>query len=236
RLQAGWRSPVYSFYKKKVVVGYANGRKYHFFECNNPRCRNGKKGGVKRYLDKKDLSSTGNLLSHARACFGQDAVDQALSKTNKSKGRDGKIYSAFARLGQKVKSFSYRPQTAKEIRATVVRWVTENNRPANIVKDDSFEVLMKSGRPSATLPSPRQVGRDVHTAFHASKKNIATLLQEYNGQLSFTTDTWTSPNHRAIVAWTVHLHHEGKPLSFLLDIVELPEVRQIFSFCNSMAQ
>ena len=38
-------------------------------------------------------------------------------------------------------------------------------------------------------------------------------------------DAWTSPNHRAFVAWTVHLQHEGHILAFLLDIIEVPEVR-----------
>ena len=37
------------------------------------------------------------------------------------------------------------------------------------------------------------------------------------------TDTWTSPNHRTICAWTVHLEHDGQPLSFLLDIIKIPE-------------
>lgn len=46
--------------------------------------------------------------------------------------------------------------------------------------------------------------------------------QEYEGKLSFATDAWTSPNHKAFVAITVHLEHEGKPLSFLLDLVEVP--------------
>lgn len=38
------------------------------------------------------------------------------------------------------------------------------------------------------------------------------------------TDAWTSPNHRAFVAWTVQIEHEGHPLVFLLDVVEVPEV------------
>jgi hypothetical protein len=47
--------------------------------------------------------------------------------------------------------------------------------------------------------------------------------QEYEGKLSFATDAWTSPNHKAYVAITVHLEHEGKPLSMLLDLVEVPK-------------
>ena len=34
---------------------------------------------------------------------------------------------------------------------------------------------------------------------------------------------WTSPNHKAFVAITVHLEHNGQPISLLLDIVEVPK-------------
>lgn len=47
------------------------------------------------------------------------------------------------------------------------------------------------------------------------------LIQEYEGQLNFATDAWTSLNNCAFVAFTVHFEHEGKPISMLLDIVEL---------------
>lgn len=49
--------------------------------------------------------------------------------------------------------------------------------------------------------------------------------QDYDGRLSFATDAWTSPNHRAFVAITVHLEHNGKPLRLLLDLVEVAKVR-----------
>ena len=47
------------------------------------------------------------------------------------------------------------------------------------------------------------------------------FLKEYDGCLSFTTDTWMSPNQWAYVAITIHLEHNGEPLSMLLDIVEV---------------
>jgi hypothetical protein len=39
--------------------------------------------------------------------------------------------------------------------------------------------------------------------------------------LSFGTDAWTSPNHKAYVAVTVHLERDGVPLCLLLDVVEV---------------
>ncbi|KAJ7734656.1 hypothetical protein B0H16DRAFT_1767193, partial [Mycena metata] len=230
RLRALWRSPVYGLYNDKVKIGYEGDRKYHLFTCSNKKCRLGKHGlpsTVRRYLDSKDHSATGNLINHAKACQNQGYVSlysfhQRLLK-KKQGTRDGSIYAAFARIGSRVRSFSSRPHTSQEMRANIVRWVTESNRPVKIVTDLGFETLMKTGRPSTSIPSPRQVFRDVHASFDLCKAKIATLLQEYPGQLNFCTDAWTSPNHRAIVAWVVHLEHDGKPLSFLLDVKELPE-------------
>jgi hypothetical protein len=56
------------------------------------------------------------------------------------------------------------------------------------------------------------------------RHELTLSLQKHPGYIHFATDAWTSPNHRAFVAWTVHLHHEGHILMFLLDIVEVPEV------------
>src|SRR5277367_1750296 len=46
--------------------------------------------------------------------------------------------------------------------------------------------------------------------------------QDHEGALNFATDAWTSPNHKAYVAVTVHFEDDGKPISMLLDIVEVP--------------
>lgn len=39
--------------------------------------------------------------------------------------------------------------------------------------------------------------------------------------MSFATDAWTSPNHKAFVAVTVHFEIDGEPICLLLDIVEV---------------
>jgi hypothetical protein len=43
----------------------------------------------------------------------------------------------------------------------------------------------------------------------------------YDGALSYATDAWTSPNHKAYIAVTVHFEKDGVPISMLLDIVEV---------------
>ena len=57
------------------------------------------------------------------------------------------------------------------------------------------------------------------------KQDRTDHVQEYDGKLSFATDAWTSPNHRAFIAITVHLEVNGQPLRLLLDLVEVAKVR-----------
>ena len=52
--------------------------------------------------------------------------------------------------------------------------------------------------------------------------------KEHEGALSFATDAWTSPNHRAYVAVTVHFETKGHPVGLLLDLVEVAKVRNIY--------
>jgi len=56
------------------------------------------------------------------------------------------------------------------------------------------------------------VTRDVKQAFIHACKQVVNMLQEYEGQLNYATDVWTSPNHKAFVAFRVHFAHEGTPV------------------------
>jgi len=86
-----------------------------------------------------------------------------------------------------------------------VRWVTENNRPFQIVNDHGLQVLMKTGRPECYIPSAETLSRDIKNVFvcihgHIAKglqvsmlsshDNLIThlALQDYNGKLNFATD------------------------------------------------
>jgi hypothetical protein len=50
---------------------------------------------------------------------------------------------------------------------------------------------------------------------------MAKMLQEHKGKLNFATDAWTSPNHKAFIAVTVHFEIDGVPICMLLDLVEV---------------
>jgi hypothetical protein len=216
-----WRSSVYSFFKNDVTIRYDGGRLYHFFPCAARVCK-ADFGGVRRYQDKKDRHSTANLKKHATRCFGPDAVKQAF-EGKAFTDNSASVFESFARQGQKPVTVSHRSLTNPEARAHIVKWIAENNRPANILTDRELITLFTAGRPHITVPSPKTITRDVKASFEACREHIGKLLREHPGRLHFGTDAWTSPNQRAFVAWTVHLEHDSQMLSFLLDIVEVPE-------------
>jgi len=60
---------------------------------------------------------------------------------------------------------------------------------------------------------------------HSISKVLMTHIQEYNGDINFATDAWSSPNHYAYVTFTAHFEVEGQPIAIVLDVVEVPEVR-----------
>ncbi|KAJ6538177.1 hypothetical protein DFH09DRAFT_930666 [Mycena vulgaris] len=224
-----WNSPIYSFFSDNVTIcEREDGRWYHFFKCASSRCKSKFFCTCPMFCLLCDSASTSNLKKHASLCFGRDAVDSAIAGQG-PKNPDGSIFAAFARAGQKPVTVTHRAHTDAEARAHIVEWVTKSTRPPNIVNDRGFRTLMTAGRPNLHLPSARTVSRDIQASFKKCKATIDNLLQNHPGQLSFATDAWTSPNHRAFVAWTVHLHHEGTPLCFLLDIIEVPEVSCILS-------
>ncbi len=61
--------------------------------------------------------------------------------------------------------------------AEFVRWVSENNRPFQIVNDGRFRSLMKTGRPECYIPSAETLSRDVKNVFVRVRGRIAKGLQ-----------------------------------------------------------
>ena len=129
--------------------------------------------------------------------------------------------------------------------------MAEDLQPFSIVEDRGFKSVMKTGRPGYYLPSRTTVSRDVRLVFAHTRNHIAKMLQvssdahyqeeilkkktyqEYSRKMSFTMDAWTSPNHKAFIAFSVHLEHEGKPLTILLDILEVAKVSSRTVLCNA---
>ncbi|KIK75677.1 hypothetical protein PAXRUDRAFT_172069 [Paxillus rubicundulus Ve08.2h10] len=167
---------------------------------------------VCQFLDTGDKGSTGNMWKHVRSCWGEDVLKTMSEAKDLEMAHDrvkkctenGSVAVAFEQKGKGKVSYSHRQHTRAETKG--------------------FQCLMKTGRPEYYIPHPTTVSRDVWLVFANVRKRIARMLHEHNGKLSFATDAWTSPNHKAFVAITVHLVHESKPLALVLDIVEVAKV------------
>jgi hypothetical protein len=199
-----WTSPVYVFFKPTPEIKYKDSRRCHVFECAAGSCKGKNTGYVSRFLDKGDANSTGNLLCHARICWGTDVVAAATATKDihtardvlaKTKFRDGSILAEFQRAGKGKISYRHTQHTTAEARyvplitfviltfrcsqsrAEIVRWVSESKRPFKIVNDRGFQSLMKTGRLGYHIPSPSTVSRDVKQVFKHVRQWIARMLQ-----------------------------------------------------------
>ena len=114
-LKKTWRSPIYTFFKPDVTLQYHEGRPYHFFACAAEKCKL-RVGGVWRFQDSKDKSSTANLKHHAIRCFGEDAVNAALTSKKVQDYSSRSIFSLFARKGKQPVKHSHRVHTNPEVR------------------------------------------------------------------------------------------------------------------------
>jgi hypothetical protein len=93
----------------------------HEFKCLARGC----KQTVRRFLDKKDARSTGNMRKHVRSCWGAAVLEAAgqakdarevREKIVKSVLRDGSITAAFERKGKGNITYSNRQHTKAETR------------------------------------------------------------------------------------------------------------------------
>jgi hypothetical protein len=83
-------------------------------------------GGVRRFQDSQDKASTANLKHHAICCFGEDAINAAIAGKPTTEC-NGSIFALFVRKGKQLVKYSHRAHTNPEVRAHLVKWVTENS-------------------------------------------------------------------------------------------------------------
>ena len=61
--------------------------------------------------------------------------------------------------------------------AQIARWWAESNWPLKTVTNRAFAILMKSGCPGTTMPSPMMVSRDINSAFEGCCEHIDHILK-----------------------------------------------------------
>jgi hypothetical protein len=130
--------------------------------------------GVRRFLDTGDAKSMSNMCKHAKKCWSADVVaaTDVANNTNEMWLTTVKglldpqlITAAFEQKGKGKVTFLHRQHTKTESRAKIVQWVAESERPFNIISDQGFQSLIKTGWPEYHIPSPVTVSRDVKRVF-----------------------------------------------------------------------
>ena len=113
---------------------------------------------------------------------------------------------------------------------------------------------MKTTCPGYYVLSPATVSCNVKKVFVKSQGRITRMLQfsscsllnirlsshtfcvEHDRALSYKTDAWTSPNHKAYIAVTVTFVSNGIQYTMLLDIVEVVKSHSGINLAISFAK
>ena len=106
-LARGFTAPIYAFFKLNAMIEYnKRGEHHHAFTCAAEPCQGNHI--ICRNLTTKNKSSTHNMISHVKTCWGDKVVNSAMtvgsataaSDILKVKGlKDGSITMAFERAG-----------------------------------------------------------------------------------------------------------------------------------------
>ena len=123
-------SPIYEFFQPRPTIDIVDSQCCHEFLCAAPNCKGkGKKAQIVRhYLDKADQNLTSNMHKHAKNCWGDEVVSNALetkgalsieevcNSLSKAKLLDGSITASFERKGKGSVTFSTQQHTYMETR------------------------------------------------------------------------------------------------------------------------
>lgn len=118
-MMKSWNTPIYAFYHPIPTIGYENQRRYHEFSCFKKSCDK----TIRRFLDTKDSTSTGNMHRHTKKCWGDEVLTLAMATANATeareslaKSKDGSIAEAFNIKGKGKVTYSHRQHTRTETR------------------------------------------------------------------------------------------------------------------------
>jgi hypothetical protein len=126
---------VYAFYDPIPEITYVNKWRCYEFKCAARGC----KYKSRRYLDTKDRASMGNLVKHAKLCWGEEAwsaaeqcgsAADARSKVTGPIKSSGSITASFRRRGNGNISYSHQMHTKTETKSVTylpISGASDNN-------------------------------------------------------------------------------------------------------------
>ncbi|KAF9015874.1 hypothetical protein BDZ89DRAFT_962394, partial [Hymenopellis radicata] len=219
------RSTVYGFYAADFKIVDRNALTAKDVPHEAWKCEMCGKN-VYHNLMTKDKSSGHGLHLHAEKCFGIEAVKAAFESGDLKATRDMVKKAGKKRQGvlTGMLQVDNRATHQGRYRAECARWCSENFRPFNIVADRGFKKLMKTGCPGMYIPHLTTVSRDTKILFAKTRCRLAKKFKSLNSHVHIVLDGWTSPNHKAFIAYKAHWEEDGQCVSTVLDFYELPEV------------
>ena len=108
-----WHLPIYSFFKPDVTFQNYEGQPCHVFACAALKYK-AHACGICHFQDSKDKASTANLKHHALHCFGEDAVNAAITGKQAPK-LSHSIFSLFAWNSKQLVKYSHCAHTNPEV-------------------------------------------------------------------------------------------------------------------------
>jgi len=72
---------------------------------------------------------------------------------------------------------------------SIVKWVTESNRPANVINDAKLQNIMTAGQPHTIVPSVSTISQDINASFAKCHKNkmlkVSAKLSLFPGTINW---------------------------------------------------
>ncbi|MBW0591635.1 hypothetical protein O181_131350 [Austropuccinia psidii MF-1] len=107
---------------------------------------------------------------------------------------------------------------AESLKTALVYFICENDLPLSMTESMSFRTLLELCNPTMLNILTRQTALTAHISnvFFFNQEAIWKSISNSSSHVSFTTDTWTSPNIIAYMAVTAHFLDEQFNLTALL--------------------
>lgn len=107
-------------------------------------------------------------MESSNTAAAQEGIINELLKT-------GSINTSFEHKGKG--KVTHCQHMHSEMRAEIVRWVSESLWPFETVNNQGFQNLMKTGHPEYYIPSPSTVACNIKHVFVKTCQHIARMLQ-----------------------------------------------------------
>lgn len=104
----------------------------------------------------------------------------------------------------------------------LVQWIVINQHSFTIVEEFAFQEFIQTISPAIKIPSATTIKKNIMRFYLSEREKIKEILQEVSGQISFTTDIWTSPSTKAFVVITAHfIDKEWKLQNLIIDFIQI---------------